>query len=504
MSESCEYRAVKSNFGKLVDGVTPSIEMFANMAVSKDLIPLSLVSKGATNVMSAVLHRLRSDRNPQKPFQDLVKILRSDASTEHLAQSLMISLEESDENDEASVRDAPQIVFSVERRPSVQKRFVSPIPRTSELDSGFFSYSEPSQTEGFFSYSEPSQTEGKDNPDPMLQYLATPTQASQSTAKQPTEKQPITTEKCPKTENQPTAETLAPLHRTFLYASEMAQISTSSPKNPTSPHSYIAMLNDQCQISVSPCSSIGSPYPSFTASDFDSLESSISSSSSIGTSATVVGGECYPRSPAALEKGFVGEEKSSASVVSCSENHHQKQIAELIVQLQRVQQKREEEKLIAYNIFKKNFVLKIQIRCMRKEQKKLEKKLQESRATANKLEKTSKVQNAELGTLLRKTKVMEGFLNEVTSTCSSLEEQLSNAQMELGICKESKQKWRKQLAELEKKLKMAVEDACYHRRENETLRNRIGILEKLIDRFRELEVQSNEEVRKSIHKSCSF
>lgn len=138
MSECCEYRAVKSNFGKLVDGVTPSIEMFANMAVSKDLIPLTLVSKGATNVMSAVLHRLKSDRNPQKPFQDLVKILRSDASTEHLAQSLMISLEESGENDEASVRDAPQIVFSVERRPSVQKRFVSPIPRTSELDSGFF------------------------------------------------------------------------------------------------------------------------------------------------------------------------------------------------------------------------------------------------------------------------------------------------------------------------------------------------------------------------------
>lgn len=99
---------------------------------------------------------------------------------------------------------------------------------------------------------------------------------------------------------------------------------------------------------------------------------------------------------------------------------------------------------------------------------------------------------------------MEGFLNEVTSTCSSLEEQLSNAQMELGICKENRQKWRKQLAELERKLKMAVEDACYHRRENETLRNRIGILEKLIDRFRELEVQSNEQVKKSIHKSCSF
>ena len=492
MSESCEYRAVKSNFGKLVDGVTPSIEMFANMAVSKDLIPLTLVSKGATNVMSAVLHRLRSDRNPQKPFQDLVKILRSDASTEHLAQSLMISLEESGENDEASVRDAPQIVFSEERRPSVQKRFVSPIPHTSQLDSGFFSYSEP------------SQTEGKENPDPMLRYLATPTQASQSTAKQPTKKQPITTEKYLKTENQPTAETLAPLHRTFLYASEMAQISTSTPKNPTSPHSYIAMLNDQCQISVSPCSSIGSPCPSFTGSDFDSLESSISSSSSIGTSATVVGGECYPRSPVTLEEGFVGEEKSSASVVPFSENHHQKQIAELIVQLQRVQQKREEEKLIAYNIFKKNFVLKIQIRCMRKERKKLEKKLQESRATANKLEKASKVQNAELGTLQRKAKLMEGFLNEVTSTCSSLEEQLSNAQMELGICKENKQKWRKQLAELERKLKMAVEDACYHRRENETLRNRIGTLEKLIDRFRELEVQSNVEVRKSIHKSCSF
>ena len=477
MSESCEYRAIRSNFGKLVDGVTPSVKMFATMAVSEELIPLWLMDTGAMDVVKAVLHRTSSDPNPQKPFQDLVKILRSDASTEHLAKSLMTSLEESRK---APVRDAgPQIVVSPEttrRRFSAQKIFVSPVPRTlSEMDSGFSSFSELSQTEEL------------GTADPMLRYLATPAPVSQ-----PTLTKQQTTEKYLKTEKHATA-----VHRTFLYPSEVTQISSSTPKKPNSPRSYMAMLSDQCRAIGSPCSSIGSPCPTF-----DSLESSISSLSS--PSVTVVGGEYYPRSPAALETGFVGEEKSSVS--SVSEDQYQHQIAKLCEQLQHVQQKWEEEKQIGYEIFKKNFILKKLIRCMKREQKKLEMRLQESHATASKLEKVSKEQKVDLEILQRNVHLVEGLLSEVRSTCSSLEKKLSNTQTELEMCKGNERKWKKQSSELAMKLKMAVMDACQHRQENETLRNRIDILEKLIDQFRELEVQSNEleEVRKRVHKSCYF
>ena len=168
------------------------------------------------------------------------------------------------------------------------------------------------------------------------------------------------------------------------------------------------------------------------------------------------------------------------------------EVHRLVNELERLQKERKRENSVAFQVYARKKILKIQLRSVEKEQERQQKKLQQLQAQNAALVRRNKQQNLEINLLLSRTQCLvrtEQYLTQVDAEKTLLEEQCMDLETRLKEYEAREKSNKQQSSRLQHQLELALNSAGYHCKENETLRSRIKFLERQVEQFHFLRIE---------------